>query len=154
MSAMFSLSMTRSTELSLKGEPFAVGAGADAAPASGLGAGDLQREEGLCDVEGDVPDGLLFKRQEFLAQFTGEVSESAAHFHDDAGFGREPAQLPQLPHEQPAIGQAVERVVRLPEEMRDGGLDQVEVAVVFAAVGQPVVMKVFKMRFSLEPILS
>ncbi len=60
---------------------------------------------------------LFFKGQEFFAQFTGEVSESAAYFDDHAGFGREPAQLPQLPHEQPAIGQAVERVVRFPEEM-------------------------------------
>lgn len=118
-----------------EGQPFAVGAGADAAPASGLGTGNLQREEGLCDVEGDVSDGLLFERQEFLAQLTGKVSQSTAHFHDDVGFGGEPAQLPQLPHKQPAIGQAVQRLVRLPEEMRDGGFDQVEVAVVFTAVG-------------------
>ena len=137
-----------------EGQPFAVGAGADAAPASGLGTGDLQREERLCDVEGNVPDVLLFKGQEFLAHLTGEVSESAAHFHDNAGFGCEPAQLPQLPHEQPAIGQTVERIVRLPEKMRDGSLDHVEVAVVFAAIGQSVVMKVLKVLFSLEPFLS
>ena len=82
-----------------EGQPFAVGAGADAAPASGLGTGDLQFEEGLGDVEGDVPDGLFFEGQEFLAQLTGEVSESTAHFHDDVGFGSEPAQPPQLLHE-------------------------------------------------------
>ena len=78
----------------------------------------------------------------------------SAHFNDDAGFGREPAQLPQLPHEQLAIGQAVEHVVWLPEEMRDGGFYQVEMAVVFPAIGQFVVMKVFKMLFPLESILS
>ena len=57
-------------------------------------------------------------------------------------------------HEQPAIGQAVERVVRFPEKMRDGGFDQVEVAVVFTAVAEFVVMKVFEMFFALEPFLS
>ena len=88
----------------LERQPFAIGAGADAAPPSGFSAGDLQLEEGLRDVEGDVPDGLFFKRQEFLAQLAGEVAKSAAHFHDDVGFGCEPAQLSQLPHEQPAIG--------------------------------------------------
>src|SRR5437899_4168570 len=132
------------------GHPLTVGAGADAVPASGLGAGDLQPEEGLCDVEGDVSDGLLFERQEFLAQLTGEVSKSAPHFHNDVWVGCEPAQLPQLPHEQPAISQTVERVVRLPEEMRDGGFDHVAMAVVFTAVGQSVVMKVLEMLFSLE----
>ena len=38
--------------------------------------------------------------------------------------------------------------------MRNGGLDYVEVAVVFAAIGQSVVMKVLKVLFSLEPFLS
>src|SRR5262249_49364066 len=112
-----------------------------------------QREERLRDVEGDVANSLFFKRQEFLACLTGEVSEAASHFEDDTRFGGEPAQLPQLSHEKAAVGRAVECVVRLPKGMGNSGFDQVEVPVVFITVSQFMMMKVFKMRFSLEPVL-
>ncbi len=128
--------------------------GSAAGPASGFGAGDLQFQERPGDVERAVGDVLFLERQEFPAQLAGDVAEPSAHFNDDFRFRSEPAEAPQLLHEEAAVGQAVQRLVRFAEQVRDGRFDQIEMSVVLRAVFQFVHVKVLEMFFALKAFLS
>ncbi len=59
-----------------------------------------------------------------------------------------------MPHQEPAVGQIVQDVGRLAKQVGDGGLNHIEVFVVFGTVCQLMDVELFQMVFPLESVLS
>ena len=95
MSAMFSLSMMRSTELSLKRQPFPVGVSAGACPATGSGALGLQLEEGRVTSNEIYWMPCFSNGNSSLAEFAGDIAESASDFTITLA-SPEPAQIGEV----------------------------------------------------------
>ena len=128
--------------------------GAGDVPAAGFGPVHLEREKRPGDVERQVCDALLFEGQQIFAEFPRHVAEPAAHFQNHLGLGIEPSELPELPHQEPAVSQPVQGVVGFPEQVRHGGLDEVEMAVVTGGICQLVMMEILEVLLPLESVLS
>src|SRR6185503_4345145 len=89
----------------LEGQPFGIRLRTAASPTTGFCPRELKLEEGLCDIDRTVSDALLFKGEEFLAQFQGQVAQTPAYFSDNVRFRSQPAEAPELLHEEPAVGE-------------------------------------------------
>ncbi len=109
-----------------EGEKLAVGLDAGRVPPTFPAQRQLGCQEGPGDVEEDIPDALAFLRGEPPGQLARHVAEPPSDFHDGAGLARPPAELPEIVGEQAPVGEPVERRGRVPEQMRHGGLDVLE----------------------------